>query len=47
MGFTLGYHEESVKRAEKRAYRPLCATKANDPDPSSYFPNSFSRHFGE
>jgi hypothetical protein len=42
MGLTLGSHE-TVKRGEKPPYCRFCATKTHDLNPSSYFPNSFSR----
>jgi hypothetical protein len=40
MGFTVGAYE-SVKRGEKRSYRRFALPIPRDPDPSSYFPNSF------
>src|SRR5215213_1631814 len=46
MGFPLGSHK-TLKRGQKPPYCRFYATKTRDLDPSSYFPNSFSRQFGE
>src|SRR5215217_4106509 len=46
MGFTLGSHK-TVKRGEEPPYCRFMPSKTRDLDPSSYFPNSFSRRFGE
>jgi hypothetical protein len=46
MGSTLSSHE-SEKGAQNTLTGALRYQKTRDPDPSSYFPNCFSRHFGE
>jgi hypothetical protein len=46
MGPTLRFHELE-EGSQKHPYPRFALPKTRDPALSSYFPNSFSRHFGE